>query len=341
MRTLVTGATGFVGAHTAVALERAGHDIRLLVRSRDKAARMAAATGLHTDDVAVGDVTDAPSVRRALQGCDAVFHAAAATSLVAGQAEHTRRISVAGAHNVLAAAATAGVGRIVHVSSTSALAVQDGRPLTVDSPVATSGAYGQAKGAAETIARELQAGGAPVQIVYPGGVLGPAAGDALGEASAGVVQFAAAGFLPSPTGSLSFVDVRDLAEVHVRLLEAAAPPARVMAGGLRIPMPEMAALLRRLTGRRFPVLPIPGRVLLGIGRLADRLGRVLPVTLPISEEALAVSVLWPGTVDDVDALGVRWRPLEETFRDTIRGWVRTGVLPAAKAGPLATGDGDP
>src|SRR4051794_38466817 len=112
MKVLVTGATGFVGAHTAVAVERAGHDVRLLVRDPDKASRVAKAAGFQTDDVVAGDITDAASVEKALAGCDAVIHAAAAVSIRRRDAAHLNATNLAGAENVLRTAADEGLQRI-------------------------------------------------------------------------------------------------------------------------------------------------------------------------------------------------------------------------------------
>ena len=86
MRVLVTGGTGFVGSHTVAALARDDHEIRLLARDPDKVERVFAPRDIAIDDVVVGDVTDAETVAKAMDGCDAVIHAAALVALRATDA---------------------------------------------------------------------------------------------------------------------------------------------------------------------------------------------------------------------------------------------------------------
>jgi dihydroflavonol-4-reductase len=339
VKVLVTGGTGFIGGHSAALLQRSGHDIRLLVRNTGKAADVGAALDLSLDDVLVGDVTDAGSVERALEGCDAVLHAAAAVALERRSAAAIVAANTAGARNVLRSAAERGLSRIVHVSSTSALEVT-GAPLTASAPPSRAPGYAASKAGAEEVARSLQTDGAPVHITYPSGVLGPAAGKALGETSTAMARFVAAGVVPTRGGALSIVDVRDVAEIHRRLIGADAPPGRVMCGGIGLTMSELADQLRAITGRRFPVLPVPPAALRAAGRLADRLMSRLPLQLPLSEESMALITTWPGTDDDVDALGVHYRPVEETLATALRAWVDAGLLTRRQAGQVA-GSGSP
>ena len=171
-----------------------------------------------------------PRWSRALDGCDGVLHAAGAVSLDRARAAEVMAVNQAAARFVLRLAAEQGLrphrSRLEHNRT-----VRDpGLPLTVDAPVATGGGYARSKAAAEGIARELRAAGAPVLITYPSGVLGPAAGESLGETSVSMARFVAAGVMPTPRGAISVVDVRDLAEVHRLLLEPGERPDRGVAG---------------------------------------------------------------------------------------------------------------
>jgi nucleoside-diphosphate-sugar epimerase len=80
MRVLVTGGTGFLGGHSVARLIRSGHEVRLLVRSRERADSSLATHDVSVSDVVLGDVTDRQSVANAVSGCDAVLHCAAVFS---------------------------------------------------------------------------------------------------------------------------------------------------------------------------------------------------------------------------------------------------------------------
>lgn len=337
MRVLVTGASGFVGAHSAQALQADGHELRLLVRDRAKLDRVAVATGVVPDDVVLGDITDADAVRRALAGCDAVLHTAGAVSLSRRDAAETLRVNASGACAVLVTAAEAGLGPLVHVSSTSALQVDPTRPLAADADLTRAGGYAGAKAAAEQVARDLQAAGAPVHVTYPAGVIGPAAGESLGETSASMAAFVAGGVMPTRRAALSLIDVRDLALVHTRLFVPGEHPARIMGGGHCLTLPELAGHLRRLTGRRYPSPPVPPGLLRLAGRLLDGLARVLPIDPTMTEEAMTLVTRWPGTDDDLAALGVTPRPVEETLAVALQAWLAAGLIRPRHIGPRAAG----
>ena len=99
MRVMITGGTGFIGWHTARALLSAGHEVSLLVRSVEKM-RSLYADG-EIAHYAVGDITDADSVRAAMEGCDALVHTAALVSTHAGDAERVYATNVQGTRTVI------------------------------------------------------------------------------------------------------------------------------------------------------------------------------------------------------------------------------------------------
>ena len=238
----------------------------------------------------------------AVDGCEAVVHAAAVVALDRRRTDEAMATNATGSSLVLRSAASAGARRIVHVSSTSALEGQPGRPLAADDRPAQGPGYGASKAAAERIARDLQDEGVAVSITYPSGIIGPAAGTALGETSTGMAGFVAAGIIPTAAAGNSLIDVRDLARIHQLLVDAETPVPRVMCGGSHVRMPELAQHLRALTGRRFPVLLLPPRFWRLLGRGADGLASMLDRDLPINEEGMTLSTTWTGTADDVEPL---------------------------------------
>ena len=176
MRVLLTGASGFVGSYTFPALVERGHEVRLLLRNVDKARHVLGRRGvdLASVDVVTGDMLDAETVKQAATGCDATIHAAAAIGITGGSSNSLLEINTTGARNVVGAARAAGHDPIVHVSSVAIFVPPHGPVIRADSPLASPRTeYGRSKVQTELELRALQDEGAPITILYPGGVIGP------------------------------------------------------------------------------------------------------------------------------------------------------------------------
>ena len=338
MRVLVTGGTGFVGAHTAAALARAGHDLRLLVRDPAKAARVLAVHGMGGCDVVRGDVTDAASVAAAVAGCDAVLHAAAVVSLDAHRGEEVYHSNLRGAENVFGAARAHGVASLVHVSSAGALFTPGGAPIGPDSPLAAAtSAYMRSKADVDRLARQLVDDGQPVRISYPVGVVGPD-DPGLSESNQ-MLKTMLRDFVPMTSSGVNLVDVRDLALVHVALVEGRVPPGRYVVGGTFLSWADLATLTEEITGRRARRVRIPGAVLRGAGRVFDVVKRFRDVDLPITREAMIFATQWPGADGSATlrATGITDRPVADAVADAARWMFATGHLRAQHVGRLASG----
>jgi nucleoside-diphosphate-sugar epimerase len=315
----------------------------LLVRDRAKLATKLGAIGIDATplDVVVGDMTDRSDVDRLVAGCDAAIHGAASVEVLnRSDAMQTIETNVAGTRNVIDAALAAGCDPVVHVSS---IAVFGTRPaasvITADLPpaTATDNPYGRSKALAEQFARDRQAAGEPVVIVYPGGVTGPGVAGSYGELAKGFVSMLRAGALVTGDGGFGIIDVRDLAAVLVAILEPGRGPRRFLAGGVPMRLPEVAAVIRQVTGRRFPVLPVPGVVFRGLGRATDGLRRLVPFDTVFTAEAMETLTLARPTDDSAvhTDLGIRYRDPAETIEASLRALHDGGVLSARHVGALA------
>jgi nucleoside-diphosphate-sugar epimerase len=339
MRVMVTGATGYVGAHSVKALVDAGHEVRMLVRNRAKAATVLRAVGVAGKlDCVQGDMTDEAAVLRALKGCDAALHCAAVVSTAASRADEMLRANVTGTELVVGHAARLGLDPVVYVSSVAALLRPGVERLTSDMPLGTlDSGYARSKAAAERYVRAWQSEGAPVVITYPGSVTGPAAGDILGEATQGIVSMFELGALPTRNAAWSLIDARDLGAIHAALMVPGHGPRRIMCGGHYLSMGDVARQFRELTGRNFPVLRVPGRVLRGLGLAVDTAARFASFDSVFTYEAMVCFTQMPPTDDSAvrRELRIRYRNIRDTLRESILAAHRVGLLDAKQIGKLA------
>jgi dihydroflavonol-4-reductase len=255
---LVTGGTGYVGSHAIAALAAAGHRIRILARSPEKVPAALGPLGVDGVETAIGDVTEPAAVQRALEGCEAVLHAASVFSMDARKAGEMNSVNVRGTEIVLGTAHRLGLDPIVYVSSEVALLPPaDREVLTPDSPVQRPpGPYCRSKADAELVARRFQALGAPVVSVMPAAVWGPH-DPHLGEGVTLVTNVLRNRYPVVMPGGMHIADVRDVAAVLAAVLQPGRGPRSYMVAGHYVTMPDILRTLGDLSGRRlrFVILP--------------------------------------------------------------------------------------
>jgi nucleoside-diphosphate-sugar epimerase len=124
------------------------------------------------------------------------------------------------------------------------------------------------------------------------------------------------------------IDVRDLAALHVALLEPGRGPRRYMLGGRRVPVGELASVIGDAAARDLAPIPIPDVALRTVGRIFDVIGDQLPFETPINSAAMQYYTQMP-TSDDSPAegdLGIKQREVAETIADTVAGLREVGRL---------------
>lgn len=334
MRILVTGGTGFIGSHTARTLRAAGHDVKLLVRNEEKARALWADDRAVLEDLVVGKLTSGPATADALRECDGLVHTAAPVALAVSrrEAKQIAQDNLRSVRLLIDRALEDGVDRIVHLSTTALFDVGDRTRADEDTPIVEGGdTYALSKTAPERHLRRLQDEGAPVAITYPPSVLGPD-DPGLSEGTKGIQQFLQASVVITSSG-YQLVDVRDLAEVHLRLIERDPAPGRYITAAPSLEWLEFADLLDQAAGIRLPRFNLPGPAMRAAGRLGDRLRRFVDIDPAISAEATRLATQWVAfdagraTKD----LGIDFRPALETLFDTVRWMAEAGHIDPKRA----------
>lgn len=331
MEVLVTGGTGFVGACTVGRLLDAGHGVRLLVRRPEQVETSLRPWGHGWDDLAgvvTGDVRDEAAVGAALDGCDAVVHAAAIFSFDPRHAQEVLATNQRAAEVVLGAACAGGLDPVVHVSSTVTLVRYGGTDAGLPLGDITR-PYTQSKIAGEVAARRLQDAGSPVVSVYPGAVLGPH--DPYRGPNVEALLWIARGAFPLyVVGGLHTVDVRTVADTVAAVLLPGQGGRRFVVPGEHVDARTYFGTMARIQGRRRPHVALPRAVAIGSTVPVNLVQRWLPDRVHYPVDVEAIEVLARDTrFDDGPArteLGVEPVPFEQSLRDTLAWLVEAGRL---------------
>lgn len=331
MKTLITGGTGFVGSHVCRQQMAAGHAVRLLVRDIEKASAYYRDLGEGIPELVVGDVTDCVSVKKALEECNAVVHAAAGTPIQTGSIEKLFRVNVDGVKHVVNSALECGIDRIVCISSITAIFNPDGAKVTSAAPLVQSSLpYGQSKVEAETYLRSLQAQGSPISIVYPGGVIGPD-DPGFSDSFKALKHRMESGFRIFGNGGMQYVDVRDLAEFVCSLVQSGGS-GRFLMPGVYCTWSELADIIETVSGCQLQRIPAQGWKLRLVGRVTDFLRHFRTIDSPISAETMRYATLWPNitNTDELSTRGLALRSANDTFSDAIAWMVKAGHINASR-----------
>jgi nucleoside-diphosphate-sugar epimerase len=335
---LVTGGTGYVGSHAIAALAGAGYRVRVLARSPDRIPAALEPLGVERVETVIGDVTDPVAVERALEGVEAVVHAASVFSMDPRRAKEMRSVNVRGTGSVLGAAHRLGLDPIVYVSSEVALLPPaEGEVLTPDSPVKQpSWPYCRSKADSELVARRYQQLGAPVVSVMPAAVWGPH-DPHFGDGATRATNVLKNRYPIVMPGGIQIADVRDVAAVLAAVMTAGRGPRSYMVAGHYISMPDLIRTLAELTGRRIRFATFPAWFLATFGRAADLVQRRVRTRLPWDGEGIWVMNCAARCDDSTtrSGLALEPRPLRETLADTVRWLHEVGHITAREAGRLA------
>jgi NAD dependent epimerase/dehydratase len=319
-RALVTGAGGFIGSHLVERLVTHGASVRAMVRydSRGSGGYLdQLAPGVRTDvEVFRGDVRDGPTVARAVDGCDIVFHLASLVAIpYSYQApEAYVATNVTGTLNVLEACRRAAVERVVHTSTSEVYGTAQFAPITEAHPLHPQSPYAASKAAADHLALAYHASfGTPVVVLRPFNTFGPR------QSLRAVIPSIAAQLIrggPVRVGSVHPTrDFTYVGDTVAGFIAAASAPAAIgrtvqLGTGTEISIGDLAKLLAELSGATLRLETEPERMR-PTGSEVERL---------VADPALAKTLLG-------------WSPrtsLRDGLQQTL-AWLRQSGLPERSA----------
>jgi len=324
---VVTGASGHVGANLLRALLERGEGVRALVH-----VDASALSGLGVE-LARGDVCDLESLRAAFDGADVVYHLAGHISVAGGSAPRLADVNVSGTRNVLRACLDCHVRRLVHFSSIHAIAATPAGVAADESTAlvdASSPSYDASKAEGERIVMRAVAAGFDAVVIAPTAIVGPH--DYRPSYFGRVLLRLFTGRLPVVVcGGFDWVDVRDVVAAAIAAAATAATGSKYLVSGHWLSLTEVANLASAIAGAARPLGAAPLALARACGPLGEAVCRLTgrePLFTRYSVEALSQHRLVSHEKATRD-LGYTPRPFERSLVDTYDWFRDHGYLSGA------------
>ncbi|HLM28023.1 MAG TPA: NAD-dependent epimerase/dehydratase family protein [Thermoleophilaceae bacterium] len=320
MRTFVTGATGFIGAHVARKLLERGDQVVALVRSPDKASDLREQGA----ELIEGDLSNVDAIKRGAEGAEAVFHLGAIYKLGIPKKDREGMIdtNVGGTERVLDAAHEAGVPRIVYVSTVNVFGNTGGRVVDEtyrrDESEGFLSCYDETKYRSHTVAEERIARGYPIVMVQPGGVYGPNDHSEVGN----MIEQVRTGKLKAkafPDMGIMLVYVEDVADGVLLAHDKGEIGESYVLAGEKTTMGEIVDRAAELSGRKPPRLTMPTLMIKASAPLGPLVGPALGFPPNLRELISASDGVTYWATDDKARreLGFQPRDMETGLRETL------------------------
>jgi dihydroflavonol-4-reductase len=323
-RVFVTGGSGFVGGALLSRLVERGDEVVALARS-DAAER--AVTGRGARAVR-GDVLDEDTLAANMDGCALLFHVAGINTMCPTDPAALFHVNVRGAEAAVRAAARAGVPRVVLTSSAASLGEAAGTVGREDSPHRGSflSVYERSKHEGEVAAfAAARRAGVELVSINPSSVQGPGRAGGTGKIMIAYLNGRLRAFVDT---TISLVDIADCVEGHVLGAERGRPGERYVLNGATFSSHEALEIVSGLSGVRHHVRLLPPPVARAAGTLVEGAFRVRGKSPPVCREMVR-TLLHGHRYDGSRAareLGLRYTPVEETFRRTIEWAAMEGLV---------------
>jgi dihydroflavonol-4-reductase len=321
-KVVVTGGTGFIGAHVVRALLTRGDRVQCLVRPAS------ARNNLRDLDVELvdGDLLDPSSLKRILRGSEVLYHLAADYRLFAPSPKELWRVNVEGTENLFEAAFAEGLRRVVYTSSVGALGTREDRlPADETTPTDRSsliGHYKKSKYDAERVADAWARRGLPVVIVNPSTPVGEL--DRKPTPTGKIIVDFLAGRMPAyvDTG-LNLIDVRDVAAGHLLAEAKGVIGERYILGNQNLSLRALLGLLSEIAGRPAPRIQLPHWIPLAFAAVDTARARFMggEPAVPLEAARLATSTMFFDPSKARRQLGLPESPLRPALERAVE-WFR-------------------
>jgi dihydroflavonol-4-reductase len=328
--TLVTGAAGFLGSHVARQLVARGDRVRVLMRP---SSNNRAISDLSLDYV-TGDLRDAASLERAMNGVKRVFHVAADYRLWSKNPQEIYDSNVGGTKNLLAAAKNARIEQLIYTSTVATIAVD--RPelpneFTEAKLEEMIGHYKRSKWMAEREVLQAARDGAPAIVAMPTTPVGP--WDWKPTPTGKIILDFLNGKMPGyvETG-LNFVGVEECAAGHLLVSERGRIGERYLLGAENLTLKDLLDELARITGLRAPGMKIPHGVALGVAYVESAFSRLIgkEPRIPVEGVKIAQHKMFVDCLRSQRELGFQPGPVAAALERAVRWYQANGYLKAGR-----------
>ena len=328
MAILITGSTGYIGSKLTAKLAQQGHQVHLLCRTYPTLPPFQKSN----IKVFIGDITDAESIKPALENVDSIYHLAAYARLWAKDASIFHRFNVKGTENVLSEAKKSGVSKVVYTSTAGVIGPSKGNPMTETDARITGffNRYEETKSQAEAVAMNYAKQGLPVCILNPSRIYGPGL-DTGSNPVTKIVELYIKGkwkVIPgsgNDIGSYPFID--DVVDGHISAMEKGRSGDRYIFGGVNVTFNELMVAIKKYSGIEkklrhipFPVLNAVSHAMLWNAKITGKYPMITPDWVAKYKYDWALN-----SSKAVNELGYAIRPLEEGIKETVE-WVKQNRL---------------
>lgn len=327
MKTIVTGATGFIGSHIVRQLLKDGRNVRVLVR---KSSDLSNLKNLPVE-ICYGDLQDNSSIDVALKGCDVLYHAAADYRLWTRSPTEMYKINVGGTTTILEAALRHNISRVVYTSSVGTLGNPgDGTPGTESASVTFNdmvGHYKKSKFLAERETEKFILRGLPIVIVNPSTPIGP---NDIKPTPTGkiIVDFLNRAMPAYLDTGLNIIAVEDCARGHILAEQHGKIGQKYILGNSNLTLREIFNLLSELTGVPAPQIRLPYTPILLAAYINEGLSKLTgkEPLIPLAGVQMAAKFMFFDPSMAIKELGLPQTSPQEALHRAVEWFTHNGYV---------------